>query len=104
MRAEETLFAFTSKTATLKGRAVDPAALALELDMEEKIISCIYCGKQFALTAPQQERLRAAGFTEPKWCKECRKKKAKIGLSRHEVKLQYKRKQSGFHPEQHSQY
>jgi hypothetical protein len=68
--------------------------------MEEKIITCIYCGNQFVLAASQQERLRATGFTEPKWCKEYRQKKANVGgLSRYEVKLKYKRKQSRFHPE-----
>ena len=72
--------------------------------MEEKIITCIYCGNQFVLAASQQERLRATGFTEPKWCKECRKKKANVGLSRHEVKLKYKRKQSKLHHDQHYQY
>ncbi|UCG11435.1 MAG: zinc-ribbon domain containing protein [Deltaproteobacteria bacterium] len=68
--------------------------------MEEKIITCIHCGNQFALTAAQQERLRAAGFTEPKCCKDCRKNKVKTGLSRHEMKLKYKRKQSRFHLDQ----
>jgi hypothetical protein len=72
--------------------------------MEEKIITCIYCGNQFTLTASQQERLRATGFTEPKWCKECRQQKAKIGLSRHEVKMKYKRKQSRFHSDQYRNY
>jgi hypothetical protein len=81
-----------------------PAAFTLELDMEEKIVICIYCGNQLTLTASQQERLRASGFTEPKWCKECRNKKAKIGLSRGEVRLKYKRKQSRSHLDQHHQY
>ena len=58
--------------------------------MSEKTIICIECGNPFTLTVPQQERIIALGFDEPKRCRDCREKKSKGGLSRYEEKMRHK--------------
>ena len=58
--------------------------------MKEKTITCIQCGNPFTLTVPQQERISALGFDEPKRCRDCREKKIIAGLSRHEENMRHK--------------
>ncbi|KPK21600.1 MAG: hypothetical protein AMK69_21530 [Nitrospira bacterium SG8_3] len=58
--------------------------------MNEKTIICIECGNRFTLTVPQQERIIALRFDEPKRCRDCREKKIKAGLSRYEEKMSHK--------------
>lgn len=40
--------------------------------MEDKVIECASCGKEFTFTAGEQEFYTERGFSEPKKCKECR--------------------------------
>ena len=42
-----------------------------DVKMDKKII-CKDCGKEFVLTASEQEWYKEKGFVEPKRCKECR--------------------------------
>jgi hypothetical protein len=62
----------------------------MEVIMEDKDLVCIQCGNSFLFTVAQQERFKALGFDEPRRCKECRKRKEKTGLSRHEEKMRHK--------------
>lgn len=43
--------------------------------MKDKIITCIQCESEFVFTVVEQARFLAQGFTKPKRCPECRKKK-----------------------------
>jgi hypothetical protein len=43
--------------------------------MKDKIITCIQCGSDFAISAKELERMHAHGFSMPKRCHDCRKKK-----------------------------
>jgi len=58
--------------------------------MEDKSLNCVQCGHSFPFTVAQQERFKTLGFDEPKRCKECRKNKEKMGLSRYEEKMRHK--------------
>lgn len=40
--------------------------------MQDKIIVCKDCGKEFTFTAGEQEFYAEKGFNEPVRCKECR--------------------------------
>ncbi len=43
---------------------------------EDKVLTCVECGKEFVWTAGEQEFYASKGFTnEPKRCPECRKKR-----------------------------
>lgn len=44
--------------------------------MEDKVLVCQDCGKEFIFTVGEQEFYKAKGFdNEPKRCKECRDKR-----------------------------
>ena len=43
--------------------------------MEEKIIVCKDCGKEFVFTVGEQEFYKQHGFSEPKRCRDCRQKR-----------------------------
>ena len=43
--------------------------------MQDKIIVCKDCGKEFTFTAGEQEFYAEKGFNEPVRCKECRAKR-----------------------------
>ena len=58
--------------------------------MKEKTIICIQCGNPFTLTVPQQERISALGFDEPKRCRDCREKEIIACVLRHEDKMRHK--------------
>ncbi len=49
--------------------------------MRDKVINCIQCDSPFILTVEEQRKILDRGFTLPKRCPECRRKKAKM----HEV-------------------
>lgn len=41
--------------------------------MEDKVLTCVDCGKEFVFTAAEQEFYAQKGFdNEPKRCKDCR--------------------------------
>ena len=40
--------------------------------MEDKILTCSDCSKEFTFTAGEQEFYSEKGFQEPKRCNECR--------------------------------
>ena len=63
--------------------------------MRDKIVTCIQCDNTFILTAEEQKKLLDRGFSLPKRCPECRRKKAKI----HE--LDERRKTKGKKRESH---
>jgi len=49
----------------------------------DKTIKCCDCGNDFVLTEGEQAFFVQKGFTEPKRCKDCRKKKkAQQGYNR----------------------
>jgi len=58
--------------------------------MKEKTIICIQCDNPFTLTVPQQERIIALRFDEPKRCRDCWEKERKGGLSQYEEKMRHK--------------
>jgi hypothetical protein len=43
--------------------------------MKDKTITCIQCESEFVFTVAEQARFLAHGFTKPRRCPECRKKK-----------------------------
>ncbi len=44
------------------------------MSFQEKILTCVDCGKQFTFTVEEQEFFASKGFTnEPKRCPECRR-------------------------------
>ncbi|MDD5724013.1 MAG: zinc-ribbon domain containing protein [Syntrophales bacterium] len=54
--------------------------------MEDIRIGCIQCGHEFAFTVAEQRAYRDRGFSSPRRCPECRKKKAKMGASAQNLK------------------
>ena len=45
--------------------------------MQNKIITCVQCDKDFVFSADERRRFEERGFDEPTRCPECRKKKNK---------------------------
>jgi len=58
------------------------------MEYQDKVITCVDCGKEFTFTARDQAFYAEKGFTnEPKRCKECRdKKKANMNRNNHSEK------------------
>ncbi|MFQ5880921.1 MAG: zinc-ribbon domain containing protein [Candidatus Methylomirabilales bacterium] len=49
---------------------------------QDKILTCVECGKEFAFTAGEQEFFAQKGFTnEPKRCKSCKAVRKGVGLN-----------------------
>ena len=61
--------------------------------MKDKTRTCTNCGNPFVFTLSEQERFVVLGFSEPKRCRECRKKGLKSEASPREVKAKHKRRQ-----------
>lgn len=50
--------------------------------LQDKILTCVECGKEFAFTAGEQEFFSQKGFTnEPKRCKSCKATRRGGGFS-----------------------
>ena len=45
--------------------------------MSNKTISCCQCGTSFTFTVGEQEWFLSKGFSEPKYCKDCRAERKK---------------------------
>jgi|SRR3989338_4700063 len=46
------------------------------MDFQDKVLTCVDCGKEFVFTAAEQEFYAQKGFqNEPKRCKDCRQVK-----------------------------
>jgi len=48
-----------------------------EMTMENKIITCIQCEREFEFTVHDQLRYERMNFDEPRRCSDCRKNKLK---------------------------
>lgn len=49
--------------------------------MRDKIIQCIQCNVSFVFSVDEQVHFASKGFTDPRRCRECRKKRSKLGDS-----------------------
>jgi hypothetical protein len=47
--------------------------------MKDKTIQCIQCNESFVFSVEEQVRFASKGFTDPRRCRECRKKRFKLG-------------------------
>ena len=63
--------------------------------MKDKTITCIQCEIPFVLTAVEQERFFERGFSIPKRCPNCRKKKLKIMEKNEGRENKWKKRQRG---------
>ena len=61
--------------------------------MKDKICYCIQCDNAFTLTVEEQKRLLDRGFSLPKRCPECRRKKSKLNEADERRKSKEKKKE-----------
>ena len=54
--------------------------------MQDRIVFCFQCEKQFIITVKEQQRYDAMGFDYPKRCPECRRHKQKITVKNEKEK------------------
>lgn len=53
------------------------------MDFQDRVLTCVSCGKDFVFTADEQRFFQAKGFVnDPKHCKECKAKRAASNLRR----------------------
>jgi hypothetical protein len=69
--------------------------------MDDEVITCIQCEKDFIFSADEQDRYQRMNFDEPKRCPTCRKNRTRIaerGTEHYRNKKKYyrfKNQQSG---------
>ena len=61
--------------------------------MKDKTLSCIQCDSIFTVTVDEQKRLLDRGFSLPRRCPECRRKKSKAHESDERWKNKGKRRE-----------